>query len=198
MTARLRRAAAVAAAGVAGCALALAATAAAARQSSAPVPSLDSMVLTTDDFLPGATVAEQSAATSGGQQVYVRRFAAGARIGSLALLTAVSEVVLYNDAGASSRDFALVRKHLAAKSGRNSFAKEFTQGFLVGSKGKLKVTKTVVGSPVALDSGSLWLPVTVATNQGKLPVAVEFVQVDRVMGAIYLAGPFGQKIARGP
>lgn len=195
MTARLRGAAAMAVA--AGCALALASVAAGSRQSSTPVPGLASMALAPEDFLPGATVAEQSTSTSDGQQVYLRRFAAGARIGSLALIAVVSEVVLYNDAGASTRDFALVKKQLATKAGRNSLGKEFTQGLLTGAKGKLKVKQTVVAAPVALDSASLWLSLTVATNQGKLPLAIEFVQVDRVMGAIYLAGPFGKKLGRG-
>src|SRR5437762_2765156 len=164
MTARHRGTAAMATTAI--CALVLAATAAGSRQASTPLQSLASMALAPGDFQPGAKVVEQATTRSDDQQVFVRRFSTGVRLGSQPLLTAVSEVVLYNDASSSTSDFALLQSQLATKAGRRSFATEFTHGFLAGAKGKLKVIKTVVGPPVALDANSLGLPVTVTTNLG--------------------------------
>lgn len=195
MTPRLRGTALVAAA--AGCALALAATAAGSRQSSTPLPSLSSMAIAVSDFQSGAAVVQQQTTTSGGQPVYMRRFGAGARIGGMPFLTAVDELALYGDAASSARDFVLLQNQFSSKSGRTAFAKGFAQGLSAGSKGKLKVTKTVTSSPVVLDAGSLSLAVTLVTNQGKLPIAVDVVQADRVLSVVILAGMFGQKIAHG-
>ena len=103
--------------------------------------------------------------------------------------------MLYNDASSSTSDFALLQSQLATKSGRRSFATEFTRGFLAGAKGKLKVIKTVVGPPVALDANSLGLPVTVTTNLGTLRMAIDVVHVDRILGMVFLAGLPNRKIA---
>ena len=193
MAGRLRRAAVLVTA--AGCALALAAAAAGSRQSSTPLPSLRSLALAPADFQPGATVAHDSTMNDAGQPVLVRRFAAGARIAGLPLLTVVDEVELYRDAGASARDFVLLQNEFASKSGRLAFAKDFAHGFVSASKGKLKVTRTEVGSPVALDTASLRLAVTFETNRGALPMAIDLVQVDRVLAAVFVVGLYGQKLA---
>jgi hypothetical protein len=184
MTARLRGTAAVAAT----CALALASTAAGTPQASTPLQSLASMALAPADFQPGAKVELQSTSKSGDQQIYVRRFKAGVRLGSQPLLSAVSEVVLYADAASSTSDFELLQSQLNTKSGRSSFGAAFTRGFLAGSKGKLKVIKTVVGPPVALDAKALGLPVTVKTGIGTLRMVIDLAQVDRVLGIVFLAG----------
>ena len=154
------------------------------------------MALTAADFQAGAKVVEQSTVTAGGKQVYLRRFGTGARISGLPLLTVVDELLVFSDAGASAHEFVAAQTQLATKSGRSSFAKEFARDFVAGSKGRLKVTKTVVGAATALDSGSLWLPVTLTTDQGTLPIAIDVVQVDRVVSLLFLSGMFGQKLAR--
>ena len=193
MAGRLRRAAVLVTA--AGCALALAAVAAGSRQSSTPLPSLASLALAPADFRSGATIAHDSTMNDAGQPVLVRRFAAGVRIASLPLMMVVDEVELYRDAGSSAHDFVLAQKEFASKSGRLAFAKGFAQGLVSGSKGKLKVARAEVGSPVALDAASLRLAVTFSTNLGKLPIAIDLVQVDRVLAAVYVVGLYGQKVA---
>jgi hypothetical protein len=195
MTARLRRTIAIAVA--AGCTLALAATAMGARQLSVPPPSLASMAIAVSDFQSGAAVVQQASTTSGGQPVYLRRFGAGARIGSMPYLTAVDEVALYPDAASSAHDFVVMQNLLAGKSGRTAFARSFAKGLTAGSKGKLKITKTITSPPVVLDAGSLSLAVTIVTNEGRLPLAVDIVQADRAFSVIFLAGMFGQRIAHG-
>ena len=195
MTARLRRTTAVTVA--AGCTLALAATAMGARQLSTPLPSLASMAIAVSDFQSGAAIVQQATATSGGQPVYMRRFGAGARIGGMPYLIVVDEVGLYANAESSARDFVLLQNQFGTKSVRSAFAKGFAKGFTSGSKGKLKVVKTITSPPVALDAGSLSLAVTVVTNQGRLPIAVDVVQADRALSVIILAGMFGQRIAHG-
>lgn len=192
MAGRLRRAAVLVAA--AGCALALAAVAAGSRQSSTPLPSLVSLALAPADFRSGATVADDATMKYAGQPVLVRRFAAGVRIASLPLLMVVDEVQLYRDAGASARDFALIQNKFASRSGGLGFAKDFAHELVSGSKGTLKVTRTEVGSPVTLDAASTRLAVTFVTNRGRLPMAVDLVQVDRVLTAVFVVGLFGQKL----
>jgi hypothetical protein len=193
MAGRLRRAIVLVIA--AGCALALAAVAAGSRQRTIPLPSLPSLALAPADFQSGATVAQDSTMTDAGQPVLVRRFAAGARIADVPLLTVVDEVELYCDAGASARDFVLLQNQFASKSGPLAFAKDFAHSLVSGSKGKLKVTRTDVGSPVTLDAASLRLAVTFATNFGRLPMAIDLVQVDRVLTAVFVVGLYGQKVA---
>ena len=193
MAGRLRQAAVLVTA--AGCALALAAVAAGSRQSSTPLPSLASLALAPADFRSGATVAQDSTMNDAGQPVLVRRFAAGARIANLPLLTVVDEVELYRDAGASARDFVLLQNQFASRSKRLAFAKDFAHSLVSGSKGTLKVTRTEVGTPVALDTASMRLAVTFETNRGRLPMAVDLVQVDRVLTAVFVVGLYGQKLA---
>ena len=192
MAGRLRRAAVLVTA--AGCALALAAVAAGSRQSSTPLPSLRSLALAPADFQSGATVAHDSTMTYVGQPVLVRRFAAGVRIARLPLMMVIDEVQLYRDAAASARDFAQLQDQLASRSGRLAFAKSFAHDLVSGSKGKLKVTRADVGSPVALDVASLRLLVTFETNRGSLPLAIDLVQVDRVLTAVFMVGLYGQKL----
>ena len=192
MAGQLRRAAVLATA--TGCALALAGVAAGSRQSSAPLPSLTSLALAPADFRSGATVANDSTMNDRGQPVLVRRFAAGARIASLPLLTVVDEVELYRDAGASAHDYVLMQNLLGSRSGRLSFAKAFAHQLVSGSKGTLKVTRTAVGSPVDLDTDSLRLAVTFETNRGRLPMAIDLVVVDRVLAAVFVVGRYGQKV----
>ena len=195
MTARLRRTIAITIA--AGSVLALAATALGARQISTPLPSLASMAIAVSDFQSGAAIVQQASGTSGGQPVFLRRFGAGARIGGMPYLTAVDEVALYPDAASSAHDFVLMQNEFAGKSGRAAFAKGFAKGIAAGSKGKLKITKTITSPPVVLDAGSLSLAVTIVTNQGRLPIAVDVVQADRVLGLVIVARMFGQRIAHG-
>ena len=195
MTARLRRTIAITIA--AGSVLALAATALGARQISTPLPSLASMAIAVSDFQSGAAIVQQASGTSGGQPVFLRRFGAGARIGGMPYLTAVDEVALYPDAASSAHDFVLMQNEFAGKSGRTAFAKGFAKGIAAGSKGKLKITKTITSPPVVLDAGSLSLAVTIVTNQGRLPIAVDVVQADRVLSLVIVAGMFGQRIAHG-
>jgi hypothetical protein len=195
MTARLRRMTAITVA--AGCTLALAATAVGARQISTPLPSLASMAIAVSDFQSGAAIVQQSTTTSDGQPVFTRRFGSGARIGGVPYVTAVDEVALYPDAASSAHDFAVTQDLLARKSGRTAFATTFAKGMAAGSKGRLKITKTITSPPVVLDAGSLSLAMTVVTNQGKLPIAVDVVQADRAFSVIFLAGMFGQRIGHG-
>ena len=133
--------------------------------------------------------------TYAGQPVLVRRFAAGVRIASLPLLMVVDEVQLYRDVGASARDFALIQNQFASRSGRLRFAKDFAHELVTGSQGKMKITRTDVGSPVTLDAASVRLAVTFATNRGRLPMAIDLVQVDRVLAAVVVVGLYGQKLA---
>ena len=132
--------------------------------------------------------------TDAGQPVLVRRFAAGVRIASLPLMMVVEEIEVYRDAGTSAHDFVVLQNQFASTSGRVAFAKEFAHGLVSGSKGTLKVARTEVSAPVTLDAASTRLAVTFETNRGRLPMAVDLVQVDRVLTAVFVVGLFGQKL----
>jgi hypothetical protein len=173
-------------------ALVRSAGAVAGTKASAPPPSLSSLALATTDFQPGARVLREKTQQSGSIQVFTRTFAPGVRIGTRILATAVSEVLLYTDAGSATTDFAFTKSSLATKRGRDAIAKSFVKGFVSGSK--LKVKKTIVGSPL-LGAQSIRWGLTMKTSKGSLNLVLDFVQVDRVVEIVLILGLPNQRVA---
>ena len=195
MTGATRRVAAGAAVVVCGLALATAATG--GRQASAPPPALSSLALAVDDFQPGAKVNLERSERLGGQPVFVRRFSAGVRVSAQPLLSAVSEVILYDGAASAANDFVFLDSQLHTVAGRRAFAKALSGQIATGAKVKVKVkvSGVTVGVPAGLGTHELRVPIVIATNRGRLTIAFDLMQVDRVIGYVFLTGLLGERVS---
>ena len=196
MTARLRRTTAVTVA--AGCTLALAATALGARQLSTPLPSLASMAIAVSDFQSGAAdraAGDRDKRRPAGVHAPLRSGRAdrrhalshrGRRGGASTPTPSRPRATSCScrTSSAPSRDGARSRRASPRVSPP-------------ARRASSRSSKTITSPPVALDAGSLSLAVTIVTNQGRLPIAVDVVQADRALSVIILAGMFGQRIAHG-
>jgi hypothetical protein len=173
----------------------------AAQRVSAPVPSLASVVLATTDFASGGHVASQGAVTVGGLPGYIREFKAGAKLGGKPLLLAIGIGLLEPDAASAHSDLTQVEGVAQTKAGRQALAKawgtEFLKGANAGGGHKVTVKSTVVGPPVLVGDGGMRLALTISSNIGTLRMAIGFVQTDRVLEIVELAGRLNERIATG-
>jgi hypothetical protein len=173
-------------------ALAAAASAVASSKGSEPPPTPSSLALTTTDFAPGAQVSKQKTQQqSGGVVLFERAFGPGARIGSRFLAGVLDEVLLYPTASAASGDFTLLKALLRTKAGRAQLAKEFLSG--LGSKKNRR--KPIVSRLVPMGPQAARLSITAKTSLGRLTLAFDMLQLDRVVELVALVGLPGQRVA---
>ena len=173
----------------------------AAQRLSAPLPPLASVLLATGDFAPGGHVASQRAVTLAGLPGYIRVFKSGIKLGGRPLLLAVGVGLLEPDAVSAHSDLTQVEGAAQTKAGRHALAKAWGTDFLKGANAggghRITVKSTVVGPPVLVADGVMRLALTISTNVGTVRMAIGFVQTDRVLEIVELAGRLDERIATG-
>jgi hypothetical protein len=173
----------------------------AAVRASAPPPDLSSLVLTTADFLPGATVGSQSTSKVSGADLYVRSFKPGVRVSGAPLIGVISIAILDVDATTAAADYADFDGAARSKAGRlalaKSFATEFVKGYNAGLKGKkrMKVQQIAAGAPTESGSAAVRLPITIKTNKGTVRLWFEVAQTDRAVAILELISPFNRSLS---